>query len=264
MEGGSRRVTSYDPTSDRGHHLAILVGQGVVAWVAHDLRTSAPGALAWGADMAILEHATLPKHPRSVSFVSLPEWSTLVPDGALYPGDEEQHLALIHGELPAGQVRDEPVRTLGASCIYVHEELAERQVLERFPNARALPLQAVLVQSAQQRSNGRPLVLVHRGADRVDIAIAHDQELLLSNSYPARTPEDLLYFCLLAMERCGCSPEDTLLHCGGTHLTGIERDLLQRYLPHMASANPFRWPGAALHEHADRWLAAMDQLACVS
>ncbi len=265
MERGHQNVPGYDASREREHHLGILIGQDVSAWVAHDLRTLQPVAMGWGPDTDALRSADLPKQPRSVTYVSLPEWSTLVPDGALEPTAAASHLSLVHGKLPHDAVRDEPVRTLGASCIYVHDEAHVRVVLERFPNARSLPLQALLVRGAQARSSSAPVILVHRGKDRADIAVARGQEILLTSSYPARTAEDLLYFCLMAAERCGLQPTSACLRSGGTHLQHNERELLTRYFADHDTAVPFRWPGSRTNEHeADRWLAAFDQFACVS
>ena len=176
-----------------------------------------------------------------------------------------EHLILVHGKLPMGQVRDEPVKTLSATCLFAHDETNERAVLDRFPNARALPLQAVLVRGAQMRSTTSPVLLMHRGADRVDLTVANGQRLLLSNSYLARTAEDVLYFCLLAAEKAGIPPAEVKLRSGGTHLLQLERDLLDRYFSDHAPAVPSTWPNIpkALGP-VDRWLAAFDQFACVS
>jgi hypothetical protein len=266
MERGNHRAAAYDPGRDRAHHLGILIGQGVTAWVAHDVLTDRPEMLAWSNGTEALQHPALPAHPRSVTFVSLPEWSTLVPDGALAPEHGLQHLTLVHGKLPNGALRDEPVQTLGATCLYVHDETHERLVTERFPNARALPLQAVLVRGAQLRSTTGPVVLVHRSMDRVDITVAHGHNVLLSNAYPARTAEDLLYFCLLATEQCGLRTDTAQLRTGGTHLNSPERELLHRYFTEHGPALPNAWPGLNMGENepTDRWLAAVDQFACVS
>lgn len=264
MERGGYRASRYDPGRDREHHLSILIGQDLIAWVAHDITTAEPHALGWGTEMGLLHRPDLPQHPRSVSYVSLPEWSTLVPEGALGPRSAQKHLSLVHGKLPEGTVRDEPVRDLGASCIYIHDEVRERSLLDRFPNARPLPLQAVLVQGALLRALQGPVVLAHRGADRLDIAVAADRRILMSNTFPVHSAEDLLYFCLLAMDRCGLSAEATPLRTGGTHLQSAERGLLDRYFADHASAVPFTWPGGSTDGPADRWLAAMDQFACVS
>jgi len=265
MERGEYKVAHFDPKRDRAFHLAIVLGQGPSACVAHDLETGEPQLLVWAPGVEVLTSPSVPLHPRSVTYVALPEWSTLVPDGALDPTKSAQHLALVHGKLPVAQVRDEPVKTLSATCLFAHDERHEAAVLDRFPNARALPLQAVLVRGAQMRSTAAPVLLMHRGADRVDIALASGQRLLLSNSYLARTAEDVLYFCLLAAEIAGITPAEVKLRTGGTHLLQLERDLLERYFKDHAPAIPSTWPNIPTSlGPMDRWMAAFDQFACVS
>lgn len=266
MERGGRKVGGFDPARERAYHVGILIGQGVSAWVAHDVSTSQPVAMAWGPDADALRSADLPKHPRSVTYVSLPEWSTLVPDGAFDPAAAMSHLTLVHGRLPPRTLRDEPMDTLAANCIYVHDEAHERSVLDRFANARSLPLQALLVRGAQARATKGAVLLVHRGNDRADVAVARGQDVLLSSSYPARTPEDLLYFCLFAAERSGLKPETASIRSGGTHITSTERELLGRYFADHDAAINIRSLGAPSGDRGplDRWLAAFEQFACVS
>jgi|GEM_PF-552899 len=278
MERGTFTHPSYDPDREQAWHLSILSGQGVSAWAVHALSDGAPVALHWaegdnglgsasnaGGTTALMD-AGLPTKPRTVSFVTLPEWSTLVPEGALIPGSEPQHLALVHGGTPTGALRDEPVPSLGATCIYVHDDQAEYALLDRFPNARPLPMQALIVRAAIARCAAMPLVLMHRGYDRTDVAIATDGRLLLSNSYPTRSAQDLLYFMLLAVEGCGLKPAQVDMHHSGTHLTSGERDLLHRYFQHNAPAGHSSWENLAAGSGADldRWLGVLEQFPCVS
>lgn len=266
MVRGSLLAKRYAPEVERTWHLSILIGQGVSAWAVHDAENGEPVALAWSTEDHCLGLPEVPSHPRSVSFVSLPEWSTLVPDGALVPGHEADHLALVHGGLPAGALRDEPVRSLGATCIYMHDDRTERRVLERFPNARALPMQGLLVRAAQARCTDRPVLLLHRGLDRLDITVANRGKVLLSNTYPARSGQDTLYFALLATEGCGLAAAETLLHAGGTHLSDGELELLARYFHSSVQACADSWTedqqGKDLR--VDRWLGALEQFPCVS
>ncbi|HMC96574.1 MAG TPA: DUF3822 family protein, partial [Flavobacteriales bacterium] len=187
MERGTFSHPNYDPDREQAWHLSILSGQGVSAWAVHALSDGAPVALHWVEGDEALQDAGVPTKPRSVSFVTLPEWSTLVPEGALVPGSGSKHLALVHGGTPTGALRDEPVPSLGATCIYVHDDQTEYALLDRFPNARPLPMQALMVRAVIARCTAAPLVLMHRGYDRTDIAIASEGRLLLSNSYPTRS-----------------------------------------------------------------------------
>ena len=266
MDSGSFQASRYAPERLRTHHLSVLCAQGVSAWAVHDLDRGEVIALGWGPEQQALMDPMLPKHPASVSFISLPEWSTLVPEGALAPGTEAAHLALVHGGRPSGAMRDEPVRSLGATCIYVHDDVAERAVLERFPNARALPMQGLMIHSVLGRAHERPTVLLHRSADRLDVAIASKGTVLMSNTFPARTAQDLLYFALLAVEQTGLHTHDALVLVSGTHLVEGERNLLQRYFTDLAPAMRPLDPGldTGTDFAADRWLALLEQFACVS
>ena len=254
------------PVEPRAIHLSILASPGTTAWAAHDMDTGrcfAMGELGTGEHWD--DHA-LPPDPRTVTFITLPEWSTLVPEAALRPDVEARHLALVHGGLPSGAMRDEPISTLGARCIYVHDDRSEHLLLERFPAARPLPLQALMVRAAQSRSVEGPIVLVHRMDGRCDVAVANKGDLLLSNSFPARTSSDLLYYTLLATDRSGLVPKEVQLLYSGIHLTRAERDLLDRYFersrPALAVGDEV-FEGRAPKD-PERWLALLEQFVCAS
>lgn len=266
MDRGSLTAARYDPHRPKAHHLSMLCAPGLTAWCVQGVGDGATLALHWGEDATVLQDPQFPLQPVSVSFITLPEWSTMVPQGVLEPGTEADHLAFVHGRLPSGAMRDEPVRSLGATCIYVHDDVTERAVLERVPNARALPMQGLMVRSALSRAHEGPCMLMHRGHDRLDVAIADRGRVLMSNTYPARTGQDLLYFTLLALERTGLSPKTCPVQVSGTHLTDGERGLLGRYLDHMIPATP-PLPAelqAPVNLMADRWMALLEQFACVS
>ena len=259
------RSGTYDRTRERAFHLSVLLGEGVCAWVVHATGNGELVAMAWSAGDLALKDNHLPEHPVSVSYVALPEWSTLVPDAALVPGTEAQHLSLVHGNAPKGQIRTEPVRLLGATCIYSRSAQAEKTLLELFANARPLPLRSILVRGVLSRSSSKPSVLLHKGADRTEIAIAYQNHLLLCNSFPVHTSADLLYFTLLSVERTGHSPADIDLFYGGTHLNANDRELLAKYFKHLDGAVLDPFPDSnAEQDPADRWLAALEQFACVS
>lgn len=264
MENGSHQTSRYDPAQERAWHLSILTGQQVTACAVHSVDDGGLAALFWGVGQDILNAPELPSHPVTVSFVSLPEWSTLVPDGALAPGTEAQHLSLVHGGLPSGALRDEPVRSLGATCIYVHDDRDEHAVLRRFPHARALPMQGLMVRTAKAHGADRAVIVLHRSAERLDLAIVDHGKLLLSNTYPARSAHDVLYFTLLALESSGISPTTVELLYGGAYLSDAERDLVARYVKDCKAACTVDFGTGTETGPAYRWMAALEQFACVS
>lgn len=265
MKSGGWIAPRYEPGRGRAWHLSILVADGSAAWCAHDASNGDPVALRWSEGLSTLDADDLPAHPTTVSFVTLPEWSALVPESALVPGTETDHLRLVHGGLPTGAMRTEPLEDLGAVCLYLHDDLAERAVLDRFPSARPVPMQSLMARGALARSAEGPVLLLHRGHDRLDAAMADNGRILLSNSYPARSSQDCLYYALLAADGRGDEDKRMRVRYGGNAITAHEQDLLKRYFNEAAPAlAPWEGhqtaPGNVPHE----WLALLEQFACVS
>ena len=229
-------ATTYDPARERAWHLSVWLSPEVQAWCAHDVLNGHCVALQAGTGAELPQPLLLPERPVSVSFTALPEISTLVPESALAPGTEMRHLKMVHGQLPTGLLRDEPISSLAARCVYLHDEEAEHRLMSRFPNARSLPLQAVLVNGVLARSAKKKAILLHRSATRLDLAIAHDQRLLLSNTFHATNAEDVLYYTLFALEQTGLGPDDVHTFVSGTHLTQPDEELMARYLPNVLPA----------------------------
>jgi hypothetical protein len=256
----------YLPLKERAWHLSLLCAPGMNAWCVHDAETGACVALATGENAATPEAHRMPPRPASVSFTVMPEISTLVPEGVLAGGNEAAHLALVHGTLPGGTLRDEPIDALNARCIYLHDEAAERRVLKEHPAARPVSLRNVLVGSALARSVGGPTLLLHRADQRCDVVIADGTRVLLANSFFAPAATDVLYFALFAAERAGVAPTTCALLYGGWSRTTEESDLLTRYFQRCTPAieatdRNIAGLGLPAPEH---WLALIEQAACAS
>lgn len=265
MKSGGWIAPRYEPGRGRAWHLSILVAQGATAWCVHDASNGDPVALRWSEGLSALDADDLPTQPATVSFVTLPEWSALVPESALVPGTEADHLRFVHGGLPTGAMRTEPLEDLGAVCLFLHDDVDERVVLDRFPSARPVPMQSLMARGALARSAEGPVLLLHRGHEVLDAALADKGRILLSNSYPARSSQDCLYYALLAADGIGGAGAGIRARYGGHAITAHEQDLLKRYF-NSAEAAIAPWeghttaPGDGPHE----WLALLEQFACVS
>lgn len=257
---------TYAPDRERTWHLSIWAGGSITAWAVHDLDNGRCVAVHAAPGDELPDVERLPARPARTTFIALPEISTLVPESALTPGTEMQHLRLVHGSLPTGLLRDEPVEALGARCIYLHDEDAEHRLLKRFPAARPMSLQALMVRNALRHATNGPVLLVHRTAQRVDLAVARDGQVALTNAFHAVNGEDALYYALFALERCGLKPSSATVVTGGTHLTAAEEALLKAYLPEvkaLPAAGDGVVNGLAL-EHPERLAGLLDQCACAS
>ncbi|MCB0791359.1 MAG: DUF3822 family protein [Flavobacteriales bacterium] len=265
MEATYRSV-DYDRGRERTYHLSILVTPTGTGWCVHEQARSRCVALASTKGQVLPQLDLLPSHPMSISFVAAPELSTLVPESALAMGAEKDHLALVHGPLPTGLLRDEPVDLLGARCVYLHDEAAERIVLDRYPGARPIALRTLMVHGVLERSRNGTTLLLHRSGKRLDIALGRNGKLLLSNAFHATNGTDMLYYVLFVLERSQLPLADVTVLAGGTDLTADDMQLMRGYLPR---AYPTFEPGeptiAGLDiEAPERWSALLDQAACAS
>jgi hypothetical protein len=259
--------TEYDPAQDHAWHLGCWLAPGLQAWCVHDRRNGKLMALAAAPGDSFPLAERLPQRPASVSFTAMPEVGTLVPESALAPGTEMRHLAMVHGTVPTGLLRDEPIGLLDARCIYLHDETAERKLLEQYPNARSLPLQGTLVNHALARSAAGAVAVVLRSSSRMDLAIAERGKLLLCNTFHATVPDDLLYYTLFCLERCGIAPAAVELRVGGTHLAPTEEHLLSNYFAR--GATPTTAPDDAVLNglqlpQAHHWTGLTEQFPCAS
>lgn len=257
------------PRYDRGAtglHLAIVVHPDGLAWSAHDRADGRCLCLAQGRGTTWPAEERLPLEPAAVSFCALPELSTLVPESTLRPGTEAGHLSLVHGPLPTGLLRDEPVEDLGARCVYLHDEGMEHRVLERFPAAQAVALRSLLVRGALACGRQGAAVVAHRVGKRMDVAVADAQGLKLSNAYHCTTGTDALYYLLHLLDALRLEPAAVAVRWGGPAWAGADLELLKRYLPTAApvltSADPML---AGLETAApETWWALLEQAGCAS
>ena len=141
------------------------------------------------------------------------------------------------------------------------------KLMERFPNARSLPLQGTLVSHAMSHSASNAVVVLHRSATRLDLVIADHGKLILSNTFHATVAEDVLYYTLFALEQCGLSPDTVHVRAGGTHLTAGEEHLLSKYVvngpipttgPEDPALKDLRVP------NAHHWTGLIEQFPCAS
>jgi hypothetical protein len=257
---------AYEPAKERAWHLSIWASASLTGWAVHEQETGRCVAVHTKPGEELPNVSEMPSRPARTTFVALPEISTLVPESALTPGTELQHLRLVHGTLPTGLLRDEPVDALGARCIYLHDEATEHRLLKRFPAARPMPLQGLMVRNALRHAAKGPVLLLHRTAQRVDIAVARLGQVALSNAFHAISAEDVLYYTLFALDRTGQRTEEVCVMVGGTHLENAEVNLLRDYLPGVRPAlDPDDGVVNGLKLDApERLSGLLDQCACAS
>lgn len=253
----------YRPGRDHAWHLGCWLEADTEAWCVHEAGSGRLMALFADQGDGVPHDGRLPERPVSVTFTAMPETSTLVPESALVPGTELRHLKLVHGKVPTGLLRDEPVEEIGARCIYLHGEAAERLITARYPQARSVPLGSILVKMGLAATG--PTLVLYRTKQRMDLVLTDNGRLLLSNTFFSTTKEDLLYYALFALEQCGQVPNATQLRIGGSHLAAAEERMLGTYFNDMLPlpTAPMEGQENGRVPEAHHWSALLEQFSCV-
>lgn len=116
--------------------------------------------------------------------------------------------------------KDATVKSLELPCykavlLYAGEEADARRLAGMLEAAAAL-----------DRFNK---VVVHQGAEAVDIVVAAGDKLLLCNSYPAADPVTAQYYLFSALRQFQINPEVTTLHFFGEADESVKGDLFRHF-----------------------------------
>ena len=116
--------------------------------------------------------------------------------------------------------KEDTVRSLELPCykavlLYAGDEADARRIAGMLEAAAAL-----------DRYNK---VVVHQGADAVDIVVAAGDRLLLCNSYPAADPVTAQYFLFAALRQFQVNPEVTTVHFYGEADESVKSDLFRHF-----------------------------------
>ena len=137
----------------------------------------------------------------SVEIILITETYTLAP-GALFDASKaEDLLKLNHILKPDDSLNWDRLEAQDVYFIYAYPS-AWKQVIEtQFPQARIRHYASILASGLIPDSIGQTTVFVHVQDFREDIIAVVDGKLRLFNSYSFQSPEDFLYFILLAYDR---------------------------------------------------------------
>lgn len=117
--------------------------------------------------------------------------------------------------------------------IYVPFMNVNNFLIDRFGSFDYKNTNSILVAKLLDASKNRDekQVYVHVQDTHFEIVVAHNQKLLLYNSFEYATPEDFLYYLLFTMEQLSLNPESTsVLALGNISETSPSFELAYKYI----------------------------------
>ena len=140
---------------------------------------------------------------------------TLIPEGYFSPESASDLLAQVVVLEKSDTVKSLELPCYKAVLLYAGEPEAARCIADMLSAAAAL--------SCYNK------VVVHLGADAVDIVMAAGDRLLLCNSYPSSDEVTAQYFLFAALKQFQINPEVTTVHFFGEAGEGIKGDLFRHF-----------------------------------
>ena len=155
--------------------------------------------------------------------------------GSLQPlrqaGQEAQGTVMqaLVGLQPGTETVVEPVPEWQVQAVYAVPGELRDWLRKKFPAARCWHQYAVAVKQLQADADGHLLLNVE--SDQFTLVAAAGGKLLLAQTYPYSTPEDVLYYLLRTVETFSLSQESVRLSVAGLldHQSALFRELFQYF-----------------------------------
>jgi hypothetical protein len=254
--GVSLRDSTFDPANLAAYHLDVLVAAGRCYLAVRGATRQKVVVLE---DYALAAPAALPALAAGHDLLSSAGWAgvrvalgggafTLLPAPLFRPGDEVAYLQLHHTlapteravayALPPGSPAHELVSVFGADAA-----LADWLRATHGPEARLLHhTSALLAGLLHQRGSAAPTrqLYLHLADHELTLVVLGAQ-LELCNVFTVSTPEDVVYYTILAMQELGLSPDqDAVTVWGELTSTSATFALLATYVRHLRfGSRPF-------------------------
>lgn len=153
---------------------------------------------------------------RSVSAALVDHRSTLIP-GPLF---DEQHadklLQFNHGK-NVGKAAHDLIPEINAQNVYMLPENVSTTIKKIFPNVQLFHFSTPLLETllVKNKHSKEQQIFVHLLPTRLCVSVLKEGKLILYNSYPHQTNEDIVYYTLFAMEQLQLNPEKVPLAIWG-------------------------------------------------
>lgn len=139
----------------------------------------------------------------------------LVPE-ALYEGASVKDLlALVHPLNDQDLVQEDTLNIQGIRVVYAIPNDWKQLISEVGASTVEHHYLYHLLQKVTSENSLPDAVFCHVQDFRMDLVVMKDQRLMLCNSYKFQTPDDFIYFILLAYDRYHFNRDEVILHLGG-------------------------------------------------
>jgi hypothetical protein len=256
---------SFDISKSNSCHLSILINEKSMTCAALDTQTNK--YLVLNSQKDALEK--LGSNFKSVTCAVAHNKFALVP-AALFDEDKKESLLRFNHPVEANEkIHSDVLHNLDARNLFTISRELESSVRKQFPNAHFLHNATAFIEGLllQHKNNKGKKVFANFHSSYFEIVILEGRELLFSNAFRYKTPEDLAYYILFVYEQLHLNTEEVeLVLSGEIEKTAQEHTLLYNYIRHVKFASlpdSFKYSYKFDEIQPHRFVSLFNQYLCV-
>lgn len=243
---------SFDPKKSNSYHLSILVGgdpspkgSNSKSEVGHFtfliLDRSTNKYLALKQTRALSDFSPLGDGGTwgSVTCAIAHPKFTLVPSALFDDENKNSLLGFNHPIANGEKTHSDSLRNLDARNLFTIDRELESSMRKQFPNIYFLHNATAFIEGllVQNKNKTGKKVFANFSSSYFEVVILEGSELLFSNAFKYKTPEDIAYYILFVYEQLHLNPEEVELTLSGEiEKTAKEHTLLYNYIRHVKFA----------------------------
>lgn len=227
---------SFDVKKSNQYHLSILYCETRLAYAVLDTQTNKYIVLKEAQDTANLSLFGETSSWASVSCAVAHHKFTLIPNSLF---DEEKKESLLGFNHPVGsgeEIISNRLSNLDAQNLFTISKKIKEKIQKQFINTRFIHNSTSFIEGLllQNKNNTGKKVFADFHSAYFEIVILDGRELLFSNAFSYKTPEDIAYYILFVYEQLHLNTETIeLVLSGKIEKTAKEHSLLYTYIKHI-------------------------------
>jgi hypothetical protein len=262
---------SFDPKKSNSYHLSILLNDKDLDFAVLD--TDSNKYLVLKSEIGTFpKFGTLEKlgnNFKSVTCALAHNKFTLVPSSLF---DEENKGSLLGFNHPLEgdeKIHSDTLKNIEAKNIFSISRDSESVIRRQFPNVHFMHNVTSFIEGLliQNKNNKGKKVFANIHSSYFEVIILEGRELIFSNAFKYKTPEDLAYYILFVYEQLHLNTEEIeLILSGEIEKTAQEHSLLYNYIRHVKFASlpdsfkySYKFDEIAPH----RFISLFNQYLCV-
>ena len=263
---------SFDAAKSNTYHLSILANENEVAYSILDTNTNKYIALKSFTPSLNREIPSVDPLQelgassfRSVSCAVAHHKFTLIPSALFDEENKESLMGFNHPTEKTEVIHFNNLRNLDAKNIFTIEKELESTIRKQFPNAKFMHHSTAFIEGLliQHKNNSAKKVFADFNAGYFTVVLLNGRELLFSNAFTYKTPEDIAYYLLFVYEQLHLNPEEIeLILSGEMEKTAKEHALLYNYIRHVkfaARPDGFQYSYKFEHIQSHRFFSLFNQ-----